>query len=50
MVTDLSKTRWSDRYEAIRAVFVSYKEIMNTLQKLTEDDIEKKLNKQLKIS
>lgn len=39
---DLSKTRWSDRYEAIRAVFVSYKEIINTLQKLCEDNIEKK--------
>ena len=39
---DLSKTRWSDRYDAIRAVFVSYKEIINSLQKLSEDDIEKK--------
>jgi DNA-binding Xre family transcriptional regulator len=40
LVKDLSKTRWSDRYEAIRAVFVSYKEIINTLEKLSGDDIE----------
>jgi hypothetical protein len=41
LVKDLSKTRWSNRYEAIRAVFVSYKEIVNTLQKLSGLDIEK---------
>ena len=45
---DLSKTRWSDRYDAIRAVFVSYKEIINSLQKLSEDDIEKKTQQTVK--
>jgi len=40
LVKDLSKTRWSNRYEAIRAVIVSYQEIMNTLRKLSENDIE----------
>ncbi|CAF4188587.1 unnamed protein product, partial [Rotaria sordida] len=41
LLKDLSKTRWSNRYEAVRAVIVSYKEIINTLQKLSEDNVEK---------
>ncbi|CAF4492808.1 unnamed protein product [Rotaria sp. Silwood2] len=41
LVKDLSRTRWSDRYEAIRAVFTSYQQIINTLQKISETDSEK---------
>jgi hypothetical protein len=40
LVKDLSKTRWSNRYDAIRATIVSYQEIMITLQKLSIADIE----------
>ncbi|CAM4910595.1 unnamed protein product [Rotaria socialis] len=47
LVKDLSTTRWSDRYESIRAVITSYQEITNTLQNLADHDIEKKIEKQL---
>ncbi|CAF2093447.1 unnamed protein product [Rotaria magnacalcarata] len=40
LVKDLSKTRWSNRYEAIRAVIISYQQIMITLQKLSGIDID----------
>ncbi|CAF3424939.1 unnamed protein product [Rotaria socialis] len=46
LVKDLSTTRWSDRYESIRAVITSYQEITNTLQNLADHDIEKKIEKQ----
>jgi hypothetical protein len=36
MVEDLLKTRRSESYDAIRAIIVSYQEIMNTLNKLSE--------------
>jgi len=41
LVKDLSRTRWSDRYESIRAVFTSYQQIINTFQKISETDTEK---------
>ena len=41
LVKNLSRTCWSDRHEAIRAVLTSYQEIINTFQKMSETDPEK---------
>ena len=41
LVKDLSRTRWSDRYQAVRGVFTSYQEIINAFQKIPETDLEK---------
>ena len=41
LVKDLSKTHCSDQHEAIRAVFTSYQQIINTFQKISETDPEK---------
>ncbi|CAF3956372.1 unnamed protein product [Rotaria sordida] len=38
LVKDLSRTRWSDRYEAVRAVYISHKQIVDTLQEISEND------------
>ncbi|CAF1191806.1 unnamed protein product, partial [Didymodactylos carnosus] len=38
LIKDLSKTRWSDRYNSIRAVLISYKEIVETLDDLSVND------------
>ncbi|CAF4634255.1 unnamed protein product, partial [Didymodactylos carnosus] len=42
LIKDLSKTRWSDRYNSIRAVLISYKEIVETLDDLSVNDKEAK--------
>ncbi|CAF1398380.1 unnamed protein product [Didymodactylos carnosus] len=38
LIKDLSKTRWSDRYNSISAVLISYKEIVETLDDLSVND------------
>ncbi|CAF4501526.1 unnamed protein product, partial [Didymodactylos carnosus] len=40
LLKDLSKTRWSDRYNSIKAVYSSYTEIIESLDDVTENEID----------
>ncbi|CAF1173276.1 unnamed protein product [Didymodactylos carnosus] len=48
LLKDLSKTRWSDRYNSIKAVYSSYTEIIESLDDVTENEMIIKVNIELK--